>query len=196
MTGFAARLRGGGEVSLMSFAMSGFPSGSVKTAECKSLRIILSFVGCFSVLAIAAMLAGCSSSMSAEETAALAKSPLVAGKARVTITRPSAVMYVGVPATITLDGQKVADVASGGSAVVDVPAGAHVLAAHAWSYPGEYSVRLKAIAGQTYALEVAPRGDSFAPSLFGVAGGLIDTGVNGNAGAFQMRMLEPAAANG
>lgn len=98
---------------------------------------------CAAVAALALALAGCAST-DAVETAALAKAPIATGKARVTITRVSTLQYAAAPATITLNGQKVASVANGGTAVVDVPAGANVLAASAWSYPGEYKVKLNA----------------------------------------------------
>lgn len=130
---------------------------------------------------------GCAST-SEVETAALARTPIAPGKARVTIKRTNEILYAGAPATITLNGQNAASVAVGGSAVVDVPAGNNVLTASAWSYPGEFSVQLNAVAGQTYALEVAPRSASFGPSLLGPVGGLIDSSANGNAaGAFEIR---------
>ena len=77
--------------------------------------------------AAASMAAACGSD--GQEFAALAMTPVPAGKARVTITRPSTIVYAGAPATITLNGAKVADIASGGTGVVDVPAGPNVLAA-------------------------------------------------------------------
>ena len=129
------------------------------------------------------------------ETAALAAAPLPAGKARVTITRVSTLLYAGAPATITLNGQKVADISSGGSAVIDVPAGESVLAASAWSYPGEFKVRLNAVAGQRYALDVAPRSASFGPgTLLGPIGGALDASVNENAGAFELKAAPQGAA--
>ena len=130
---------------------------------------------------------GCASTSPAE-TAALAQTPIPTGKARVPITRTSDVLYAAAPATITLNGQTVASIATGGTAIVDVPPGNAVLAASAWSYPGEYKVTLNAVAGQNYALVVAPRSASFGPSLLGPVGGMMDTGANGNAGAFEMRV--------
>jgi len=70
-----------------------------------------------------------------------------------------------------------------------MPAGTNLLAASTWSYPGEFSVKLDAEAGKTYALEVAPRAASLAPSiLLGPIGGLIDASANENAGAFEMKI--------
>ena len=142
---------------------------------------------CAAVAAFALALAGCAST-DAVETAALAKAPIATGKARVIITRVSTLQYAAAPATITLNGQKVA-------AVVDVPAGANVLAASAWSYPGEYNVKLNAEPGKTYALEVSPRSDSLGPSiLLGPIGGMIDSAANENAGAFEIRMVGQKSA--
>jgi hypothetical protein len=129
------------------------------------------------------------------QTASLQAGPLTAGKARVAITRVSGIMYSAAPATITVNGQKVADVAAGSSVVFDVAAGQNVIAASAWSYPGNFSVKLNAKAGQTYSLAVEPRTDSMLPgALLGPIGGPIDASVNENAGAFQLTLVPGAAA--
>lgn len=158
--------------------------------------------------AVAMLLAACGATGSGPETAALAASPIPAGKARVTIARESSLLYAGAPATITLNGAprsdrrasfharresaaptRPADIASGGKAIIDVPAGANVLAASAWSYPGEYKVKLDAVAGQSYGLVVTPRSASLGPgALLGPIGGMIDAASNENAGAFEMRV--------
>lgn len=121
----------------------------------------------FRLLALVALsmtaLAGCGGG-SDLQTASIAAGPLTAGKARVTIRRPTTIVYAAAPAAITLNGQQVADIAVGSSAVIDVPTGAVVLAASAWSYPGSFSIKLNAKPGATYALIVEPRGDSFCPA--------------------------------
>lgn len=138
-------------------------------------------------VALALALAGCST-MSEVETASLAQAQIPNGKARVTIKRPGTVLYVGTAATISLNGQTVADVGSGGSAVFDVPAGPNVLKATSLLYPGEYSYKLDAQPGQSYVLEVAPREASVGPAvLFGVLGGAIDAAANENSGLFEIR---------
>ena len=151
--------------------------------------------GTWAIAAAALLLTvhGCASN-NAIDTAALAQTPIPAGKARVTITRTSDMLYAAAPATITLNGQTVASISTGGTAIVDVPQGNAVLAASAWSYPGEYKVTLNAVAGQNYALEVAPRSASFGPSLLGPVGGMMDSSANGNAGAFEMRIAEKDVA--
>lgn len=131
-------------------------------------------------------LGGCGSS--GAETAALALTPVPPGKARITIERPSTIVYVGCPANIKRGGQEVASIASGGKAVFDVPAGETVLSASCWSYPGDFALKFKAEAGRTYALEVAPRQDSIGTAvLFGAIGGAIEASVSQNSGAFQLK---------
>lgn len=158
--------------------------------RCRALDVRYSAIAA----AVLLSLTGCATT-SEVETAALAKTPVAPGKARVTIKRTDEILYAGAPATIALNGKEVADIAVGGTAIVDVPAGSNVLAASAWSYPGTYSLKLDAVAGHAYALEVAPRASSFGPSLFGPVGALIDSSANnGNAGAFEMRVVDAAQA--
>jgi hypothetical protein len=145
---------------------------------------------CSVVLALA--LAGCST-MSEVETASLAQASIPSGNARVTVKRPGTVLYVGTAATISLNGQTVADVGSGGSAVFDVPPGPNVLKATSPLYPGEYSYELDAKPGQSYALEVVPRQASVGPAVvFGVLGGAIDAAANENSGLFEIRQPSPS----
>lgn len=163
------------------------------------LTLIFSFGARLAAICLGILIAGLGGGCAGSDpiqTAALAAAPIAPGKARVSITRTSAVLYAAAPATITLNDQKVASVGNGETAIVDIPAGANTLAASAWSYPGEYKVKLNAFAGQTYKLEVAPRGDSFGPSvLLGPIGGMIDSAANENAGAFELRLAgEPKVA--
>lgn len=140
------------------------------------------------------VLAGCGSTGASNLELATADVP--ANKARLTITRTSDILYMGVPATIKVNGKKVASLALGASTIVDIAPGSNVISADAWSYPGTFSVKLEAKAGQRYALEVAPRGDSFLPgALLGPFGGAIDASVNENAGAFQLRFTDSKEAN-
>ncbi len=90
------------------------------------------------------------------------KSPKYSSK--VTVERPSAVLYAGAPATIKLNGTKMTDVWGGATSSFHVPAGQNAVSASAWSYPGEYTVKLNAVAGQNDKLIVEPRGASFLPA--------------------------------
>jgi hypothetical protein len=142
-------------------------------------------------LALAALigalaLSGCGSS--GQDTAALALTPVPQGKARVTIKRESALFAAACPAAITAGAQKVADIGNGGQAIFDIPAGNTSISASCWSLPGQYAVKFKAEAGRNYALAVGPRSEAIAPAVaFGIVGGLIDAGINENAGAFQIK---------
>lgn len=140
------------------------------------------------VTLLAACLAACSTT--GTETASIVGTPIPAGKARITVTRPSSIVYAAAPATITVNGNTVANVGSGSSATFDVPVGANAIAASAWSYPGTYTVKLDAKAGSVYALEVKPRGDSvLTGALLGPIGGAIDASQNENAGAFELALV-------
>ena len=152
----------------------------------RAMRLAKVLAGPAAAVALIAMaLAGCGSD--GKETAALALTPVPSGKARITLTRASTIVYSGCPATIMLGTAKVADIANGGQAIIDVPAGENVLTASCWSYPGIFTVKFKAAAGQKYAFEVAPRDGSIGTAvLFGAIGGAIDASVNENSGAFQI----------
>jgi hypothetical protein len=142
-------------------------------------------------LALALALAACGTS--GMENASLANTPVPAGKARLTVTRVSTLLYAAAPASLTLNGAPAAELAAGGGSILDVPAGPVTLAVSAWSYPGTFSVRLAPKAGQTIALVIEPREASLASgTLLGPLGGLFDASVNENAGAFQIRVVEGA----
>ncbi len=116
--------------------------------------------------------------------------PIPVGQARVTVTRPSSLLYAGVPASIAVDGKNVANVWPGSSATFDVPAGARVVTASAWSYPKEWTMRIDARAGAAYAIEVVPREASLGPTMIlGPLAGVIDKDAQGNGGAFELRLV-------
>jgi hypothetical protein len=170
--------------------MQGWSIGVWSMAFRRSARsLMMAAVPAIPIIILVPLVSGCAGS-DGLETASIAQTPIAPGKARVAISRASALQYAAAPATITLNGEKVASVGSGGTAFVDIPAGDNTLAASAWSYPGEYKVKLNAVAGQTYRLEVQPRADSFGPSvLLGPIGGMIDSAANENAGAFEMKLV-------
>jgi hypothetical protein len=119
--------------------------------------------------------------------------PLAAGKARIVLERSGTAMYSGVPATVTIKDQKVADIWAGGGEVVDIAPGKTVLGVEAWSYPGTYRLEIDAKAGTVYRVAIAPRGESFGPSLIlGPFGGLVDKDEKGNSGAFMMQLASTA----
>lgn len=126
----------------------------------------------------------------ASPKSATPSSPVPVGQARVTVTRPSGLLYSGVPASIAVDGQNVANIWPGSSATFDVPAGARTITASSWSYPQERTMRLEARAGAAYAIEVVPREASLGPTMIlGPFAGVIDKDAQGNGGAFELRLL-------
>lgn len=157
----------------------------------------------FSVLARALMACGAAATLAAgcagtetpnpalaADGAPRASEPIPRGKARLSLTRVSGLLYSGVPASVKVNGQPVAELWAGGASSVDLAPGPTAVSVDAWSHPGSWTVELNVKAGQTYALEISPRGDSYVPgALFGVVGAAIDANVNKNAGAFQMRVV-------
>jgi hypothetical protein len=143
----------------------------------------------------ASLLAGCAGTAEtpsaglAADGAPKAADPIPRGKARLTLTRVSGMLYSGVQASVKINGQQVAGLWAGSSSTVDIAPGANVISVDGWSYPGSWTVDLSAKAGQSYAIEISPRGDSFAFGMFGLVGGAIDVSANKNAGAFQMRVV-------
>ena len=148
------------------------PTGRTAMSKNKAALLFSAFAACI-------ILAACGSS--GVNTQHLANTPMAANQARLKITRTNALLYAGAPTTLTLNGKKVGDLAAGGNMYVDVPAGQNVLAASAWSYPGEFKVRFDAKPGTLYGVEVSPRTASFGPStLLGPLGGVLDASVNEN----------------
>ena len=126
---------------------------------------------------------------SATASAPQVSTPAPAGKVRLALNRVQGVLYAGAPATVKVNGQKVADLWAGNSSVVDISPGKNAVTVEAWSYPGTWTIDLDAKPGQSYAIEVSPRSESYVPSLFGAVGGAMDSNANKNAGAFQMRLV-------
>jgi hypothetical protein len=142
-----------------------------------------------SLLAACAGTAETPSAGLAADGAPKAADPIPRGKARLTLTRVSGMLYSGVQASVTINGQQVAGLWAGSSSTVEIAPGANVVSVDGWSYPGSWTVDLSAKAGQSYAIEISPRGESYAFGMFGLVGGVIDASANKNAGAFQMRLV-------
>ncbi|MDO9384907.1 MAG: hypothetical protein Q7T86_18830 [Hyphomicrobiaceae bacterium] len=117
----------------------------------------------------------------------MATSALAPGKARIVLERTNETLHATTPATAKVNGTKVADVAAGATAVVDVVPGPVALSVESWSYPGQYSLPLEVRPGETVKVEIAPRQSKAA--VLGPIGGLMDKDDKGNGGAFTVRRV-------
>jgi hypothetical protein len=116
---------------------------------------------------------------------------MLAGQARLKLTRVSGVLYMGAQANVRVNGQEVANLWRDSSTTVNLSPGANVITVGALLHPGVWTINLHAKPGATYAIEISPRVESYAPVLIaGLAGSMVDAAVNENAGAFQMRLLK------
>jgi hypothetical protein len=136
-------------------------------------------MGRFLALISVLVLTGCQTT--ADSATPIGAAP-AAGMAAITITRSNDLMYVGAPASISVNGEKVADLGVGQSYSGSVRPGSVIVSASAWSAPGQSSTRFQAEAGKTYRLQVMPRA---VHTTSGAIGGLAGQAVEGG-GPFQV----------
>ncbi len=116
--------------------------------------------------------------------------PIPPGKARLVLSRTNDMLYMGALAQVKINGAEVASLWRSESSTVPIAPGAVAVSVSTWSYPGSWTVNLNAKAGETYALEISPRGETmFAMGAIGVAGAIVDANANRNGGIFQMRVV-------
>jgi hypothetical protein len=108
--------------------------------------------------------------------------PIAAGQASITITRTSDTLYFAAPATVELNGTKIASLGVGEAYTGGVGRGPAVLTVSAWSAPGSSSYRFAVEPGKSYRFTVSPRTE---PMLAGMVGGLIGQAIEGG-GPFQV----------
>src|SRR5690606_8558257 len=84
---------------------------------------------------------GCTQTTSAPPAVSVAPAP---GQAAVTITRSGSLLYAGAPASVDLNGARVASLGVGQSWSGSVPPGNAVITVSAWSSPGVASVQFQA----------------------------------------------------
>lgn len=115
------------------------------------------------------------------------------GKAKLVLKRISSVLYVGVPASVKVNGNSVATLWAGNTETVEIAPGKSAVSVGTWSYPASWTVHLNAQAGRTYTLEISPRAASFGPALLGPIGGVIESngGKNEKAGVFELKVVRP-----
>jgi hypothetical protein len=111
------------------------------------------------------------------------------GKARLILTRTGSLLYSGVAARVKVNDQEIAILWVGGTSTVAIAPGPTTISVDAHLHPGTWTMKLNVKAGDTYNVEISPRGESLGPALFGTIGAVIDAHTNKNAGAFQMRVV-------
>lgn len=155
--------------------------GSRWTGRICSARIAGFVAG---ILVFGGALGGCAT----VEQTTLATSALASGKSRIVLQRTNETLHGTTSATTKVNGKKVADVAAGATAVIDVTPGPLALSVESWSSPGQYSIPLEVRPGETVKVEIAPR-QSTASAVLGPIGGLMDKDEKGNGGAFTVRQV-------
>lgn len=98
------------------------------------------------------------------------------GQTSITITRSSALMYAGAPASVDVNGERVANLVVGQSYTGAVRPGQAIVTVSAWSAPGASSLRFNVEPGKSYRFVVAPRSEGM---LAGMAGGMIGQAMEG-----------------
>jgi len=88
----------------------------------------------------------------------------------------------------------VASLGTGGSTIVDVPAGSRNIVVDSWSHPNEYKLTLAAKPGMMYTLEVSIRSEAMVAGMFGLAGQMMEAAANENGGNFKIRLVDTKAA--
>jgi hypothetical protein len=139
------------------------------------------------LVAAAAAWAGASTAPAAAEAAAPAKATRApktapAGRTTLSITRSSDMLYLGMAASVEINGQKVASLERGETFTSDVAAGPLVLRVSNWSSPGATTFSLRALPGKTYRFTVSPHSGNFVASL---AGGFVGAAIEGR-GPFEI----------
>ncbi|MGA7807273.1 hypothetical protein, partial [Bradyrhizobium sp.] len=106
-------------------------------------------------------------------------------QATISIARSNDLLYLAAPASVELNGAKIASIGKGETFTGGIAPGPAVVTVSAWATPGSTSYSFVAEPGKTYRFTVAPRGANFA---VGLAGGII--GMTGQAieggGPFQI----------
>ncbi|WP_456716595.1 hypothetical protein [Bradyrhizobium sp. USDA 4353] len=111
-----------------------------------------------------------------------AKGQAPKGDATVEITRTTDLLYLGVKATVEINGAEVASLGRGESYSAPLAPGATTITVSAWSSPGSSNIRFDAEPGKAYRMVVGPRGNNFGASL---VGGLVGAAIEGG-GAFEI----------
>jgi len=100
-------------------------------------------------------------------------------------------MFMGVQARIYVNDKRVAELWRGESYAGVIQPGKVVLAADAWSTPGNFRAHFNAEADREYTFEVSPRGGHLATLVFfGIVGAAVDASIDENTGPFSIYLKE------
>lgn len=87
---------------------------------------------------------------------ASAASPGAKAKAMIVITRSEGVIFLGVPATVELNGSKIAGLWRGESFTGSIDPSQAILNVSAWSSPGSANYSFEALPGRSYRFTITP----------------------------------------
>lgn len=140
-------------------------------------------------LVILSVLFGCASHQGVVQSPSAVSVPK--GQSKLVISRSSDFMFIGVQASIDVNGVRVAQLWRGEGYATAMQPGKIVLSTDAWSTSGRYQSHFNMEADREYIFEVAPRGEHFSTlTLFGVLGSAIEAAVDENTGPFSIYLKE------
>jgi hypothetical protein len=134
--------------------------------------------------------AGCVTQAAAQQPTAPA---VVAGPARLVITRVDGTSLFGSTVHVTVNDVKIADLAEGQTYKGGVRTGAVSVTVGGTADIGQYTVHFNAVPGRTYAFQVSKRpAHMVAAVVGGLAGLLVETVASGeHGGSFQLTPVKP-----
>lgn len=114
-----------------------------------------------------------------------------AGKALITISRSTDLLYFAVPARVDLNGMRSASLSRGETFATVVDPGQITITTDAWSAPGRSTIRFNTQPDKHYRIEISPNGGAM---WSGAALGLVGQAMEGN-GPFQLIVRSISGAN-
>ncbi len=142
---------------------------------------------------LVAVLSGCATGPKYGEVAP-AIPTLKPEKARLTFLRAQRLLYMGLDASVEINGLRVASLSNGAFTYSDQTPGRINISVDNWSFPGRYVISVDIKPATEHYFEIFPRSESFGPVLFGYIGTTIDAQVNQNSGAFKVVPISKEAA--
>lgn len=141
------------------------------------------------IIAATMMLSACGTT--AELTQADLAAPVPPGQARIIISRDKSFMYGGGAATVSVNGDEVASLGTGGGASIAITPGKIRLSVKTPMTVGKFTIVFDAKAGKTYKFMVSPRtGEYWTGGFFGVIGDAVNASVSEQSGYFQIDKVQ------